>query len=456
MSISRLWRTRILEKHKRIATNLVLISFILVSVGGLPVRAEISKGTSLSSDSFRILDSQHSLFGGTASSSSSNFILSATIGDFAIGSSSITNFGLRSGFLYFPKVTAATLNTATAGDGQVELSWTAATAVQGWSIGGYNVCHKSTGSYTCVDTSSTSTSATKTGLTNGTTYTFKIEAYDGLAAKNVIAESNEKTATPVAAATPTPAPSGGGGGGGGGTITVSGIGTIVIKGIAYPQSTVVVLLDGNQAASIKADGSAKFDVTLSSVVAGGRIINIYSTDPNGRKSIIVTFNITVSAGTTVTLSDVLLPPTIDISAIQLNKGEILKIFGQAAPQASVNVHVLSEEVITKTITDSAGAYAIRFDTTKLTEDEHITKSRATVSDLVSPFSKVLQFIIGRGVKQLKTADSNKDGRVNIIDFSILLYWWNAKSAKGLDIADINRDGKVNIVDFSIMLFQWSG
>ena len=196
---------------------------ILGIIGGLGlllanpvlVLAEISKGTSLSSDSFRIIDSQHSTFGGTASSSSSGFILTATMGDFAIGSSSITSFGLRTGFLYYPQVTAATLNTATAGDGQVALSWSAATAYQGWNIGGYNVCHKSTGSYTCSNVGSV-TSSTKTGLTNGTTYTFKIQAYDNSGSSNVIAESNEKTSAPVAAATPTPTPSSGGGGGGGG------------------------------------------------------------------------------------------------------------------------------------------------------------------------------------------------------------------------------------------------
>src|SRR3989338_590743 len=392
--------------------------------------AEISKGTSLSSDSFRILDSQHSLFGGTASSSSSNFILSATIGDFAIGSSSITNFGLRSGFLYFPKVTAAVLNTATAGDAQVALSWPAATAYQGWSIGGYNVCHKSTGSYTCVDVGNV-TSSTKTGLTNGTTYTFKIEAYDSLAAKNVIAESNEKITAPAATPTPTPTPTqtpapsggGGGGGGGGGEYTTPTYGTIIIKGISYPQSTVTILLDGVQAASIRADGSAKFEVTLSKVVAGARTIGLYSTDSNGRKSININFNVAINTGATITLTDVVLPPTIDISAIQLNKGEVLRIFGQAQPQSSVNVHVQSEETITKTI-----------------------------SDLVSPFSKVLQFIVGRGIKQLKTGDLNKDGKVNIIDFSILLFWWGTNQQKGLDVADINGDKKINIIDFSIMLF----
>ena len=419
--------------------------------------AEISKGTSISSDNFRVLDSQHSIFGGTSSSSSSNFILTAVMGDFAIGSSSITSFGLRSGFLYFPQVTAATLNTATAGDGQVALAWTAATAYQGWSIGGYNVCHKSTGSYTCVDVGNV-TSSTKTSLTNGTTYTFKIQAYDGLAAQNVIAESNEKTATPASAATPTPTPTpaAGGGGGGGGGYTAPTYGTVIVKGISYPKSTVTILVDGVETSSVRANDNGQFEVTLNNVATGTRTIGLYATDLNGRKSITVSFNITVNTGATVTLSSVLLPTTIDVSAVQLNKGEILRIFGQGPPQASVDVHVQSEEIITKTTADSVGAYAIRFDTAKLTEDEHITKSRAAIFDLVSPFSRVVQFIVGRKPAQLKTADLNKDGRVNLVDFSILLYWWGTSNNRGLDIADISADRKVNIIDFSILLFQWTG
>lgn len=434
------------------------VAFILIAALLLPnfVLAEISKGTSISSDNFRVIDSQHSIFGGTSSSSSSSFILTATMGDFAIGSSSITNFGLRSGFLYFPKVTAAVLNTATAGDAQVALAWTAATAYQGWTIGGYNVCHKSTGSYTCVDVGNV-TSLTKTGLTNGTTYTFKIEAYDGLAAKNVIAESNEKTAAPASAATPTPTPAAGGGGGGGaGGYTAPAYGTVVVKGISYPQSTVTVLVDGVEVSSVRADDNGQFEVTLNNVIAGARTIGLYATDLNGRKSITVSFSVTVTVGATVTLSSVLLPTTIDISATQLKKGEILRIFGQGAAQAAVDVHVQSKEIITKTTTDSSGAYSIRFDTAKLTEDEHITKSRATIYDLIGPFSRVLQFIVGRTAKQLKTADLNKDNRVNLIDFSILLYWWGTSNTKGLDIADINADKRVNIIDFSIMLFQWTG
>jgi hypothetical protein len=67
---------------------------------------------------FQILDAQHGGFGGTASSSSSNFRLLGTIGGLAIGSSSGSIFGLRSGFLYGSAVQTPTLPTATPGVSQ--------------------------------------------------------------------------------------------------------------------------------------------------------------------------------------------------------------------------------------------------------------------------------------------------------------------------------------------------
>lgn len=427
---------------------------ILFLLGTPNARAEISTGSSLSSDNFRILDSQHGGFGGIASSSSDQFRLTATIGDIAIGSSSITSFAVRSGFLYFPKVTAPTLNSATAGNAEVALAWSAATAFQGWSIGGYNRCFKVTsgGTYSCENVGNV-TSSTKTGLSNGTEYTFKIEAKDGLG--NVIATSNELSATPTAPAAPPP--SGGGGGGGGGYVPPStGSGSLVIRGAAYPNSTVNTFIDNALVASIRAGGGAKFEVTVNNVGAGQRTLSLNSEDANGRKSVTTGFVITIVANTSVTLSDVVLAPTIDVNATRLVRGDTLRVFGQAGPLAEINVHVASEETITKGITDNNGAYAITFDTKGLIEEDHTTKSRSIFEKIVSPFSQVVSFLLVGTRSGLNTADLNKLGRVNIIDFSILLFWWNTKNPQGLTIADINKDGKVNVVDFSIMLFQWTG
>jgi hypothetical protein len=52
-------------------------------------------------------------------------------------------------------------------------------------------------------------------------------------------------------------------------------------------------------------------------------------------------------------------------------------------------------------------------------------------------------------------DLNKDGKINIVDFSILMYFWNQTNPSN-PCADINKDGIVNLTDFSIMLYWWTG
>ncbi len=53
------------------------------------------------------------------------------------------------------------------------------------------------------------------------------------------------------------------------------------------------------------------------------------------------------------------------------------------------------------------------------------------------------------------ADFNRNGSVDSVDFSILLYFWKTPPPFGNPCVDINKDAKVDSVDFSIMLFEWS-
>jgi hypothetical protein len=53
------------------------------------------------------------------------------------------------------------------------------------------------------------------------------------------------------------------------------------------------------------------------------------------------------------------------------------------------------------------------------------------------------------------SDVNCDTKVNLVDFSIMLYYWLQAVEPG-NRSDMNRDGAVNIVDFSILLYQWTG
>mgnify|MGYP001263521003 CR=1 FL=1 len=92
---------------------------------------------------------------------------------------------------------------ATAGDGQVSLTW-AAGADNGSAITDYVVEYKLTsgGSYsTFSDGTSASTNATVTGLTNGRSYTFRVSATNGNGTSN---PSSTDTATPISPAPAAP------------------------------------------------------------------------------------------------------------------------------------------------------------------------------------------------------------------------------------------------------------
>jgi len=54
----------------------------------------------------------------------------------------------------------------------------------------------------------------------------------------------------------------------------------------------------------------------------------------------------------------------------------------------------------------------------------------------------------------RRGDFNCDGKVNSIDFSIMLYYWKSRPPFRNQYVDINKDTKIDSVDFSIMLYEW--
>ena len=100
-----------------------------------------------------------------------------------------------------------------------------------------------------------------------------------------------------------------------------------------------------------------------------------------------------------------------------------------------------------------------FDTAPLKAEEfHTTKAlfRTEVSGNIikSGFSRTISFFVGEtGLSETcPGADLNKDNRVNLIDFSILLYHWGSDDP----CADQNQNKKVDLIDFSILLYHWTG
>jgi hypothetical protein len=268
--------------------------------------------------------------------------------------------------------------------------------------------------------------------------------------------------------------SGTGGGGGGGARGGGGQGVpngvvpgsnvppdqtkVIITGKSYPNVDVHVLVDGKVIGIVRADSKADFYFESSSITPGLVSFGLWSEDQAGIKSTLLTLTLRVITGAITTISGAYISPTIDIEKKSVKKGELVKMFGQTVPASDVHIYVHSgEEIVSKTNSLEDGKWILNFDTKDLEEDFHTAKAlfQTTISgnNVQSGFSRSISFYVGNkeGANQL-TGDLNGDGRVNLTDFSILLFNWGNINQK----ADLNSNGKVDLPDFSIMMFYWTG
>lgn len=266
-------------------------------------------------------------------------------------------------------------------------------------------------------------------------------------------------------------PGGGGGGLGGGGSAGAPVGfipganqpystNVIIRGKSYPSTDVHILLDGKVLGIVKSDNKADFYFETKEVTPGVTNFGFWSEDVFGLKSTLLNLTFRVVSGAATTISGVYISPSIDVDKKSLQKGENIKIFGQSVPSTQIKVHVNSAvEHIIQTNAAETGKWELTFNTEPLEDDFHTAKSMFEVKTdegqiVKSGFSKSVSFYINKtpGKSACPNADLNKDKRVNLVDFSILLYYWNTNN----NCADQNTNGKVDLVDFSIMMYYWTG
>lgn len=230
-------------------------------------------------------------------------------------------------------------------------------------------------------------------------------------------------------------------------------GTIVFSGFGSPTSLVTILDGGTVIATTTVAPDSSFLKSVA-LAAGLHSVSLYQEDSLGRRSNTIGFLINVNAGITQSFSNIYFAPTISVDKTTLTQGQTITMAGFAQTGSTVTVTVNSNTITRQVPANSgSGAYTIPFtgaDTQEL--GLHTTYPKSQSGSLQSENGLVLSFTV---TSACSGADFNKDGKVNLTDLSIMLFYWNTNPT-GNPCVDLNKDGTVNLTDFSILLFNWTG
>ncbi len=272
---------------------------------------------------------------------------------------------------------------------------------------------------------------------------------------------------------------GGGGGGGGGSGPNSGStagggfesddapyqsgdGRVTITGLAYPRSRVVALVDGREATTVQTSSVGEYTIVLDEIARGVYTFGIYALDPAGVRSSTFSTSFTVTGARTSALSNIHLTSTIKATPDPVNPGQTLTLSGYSQPNAVVTLEnerdgsSASRQTLTATA-DANGVWSTTVNTSGFSVGTYKVRAKsAQPGGVTTNFSNYVLYGVGQSAVRPINADLNRDGKVNLVDFSILLFWWGTNGGASDPSADINGDTKVNLVDFSILLFNWTG
>lgn len=247
---------------------------------------------------------------------------------------------------------------------------------------------------------------------------------------------------------------------GGGAYVLS---VVIFEGKASPQSTITLLKDAQIAAKTRADNNGDFQIILGGLSGGNYIFSVYSEDRAGIRSSLLVFLVNVPKKATTKVSGIFVAPTVEVDKEEVKKGEDLLIFGQSVPRADIRIFIKSEkkEFFVDTVTDNEGKYSHSFNTAPLDFEQYQITVIAFVKNLSSNLSKIIDFLVGTKTVLEKPlpkcpliGDFDNDCLVDLVDFSILIYWFARPNPPAY--IDLSEDGKIDLVDFSIMAHYWTG
>jgi len=239
---------------------------------------------------------------------------------------------------------------------------------------------------------------------------------------------------------------------------------VIFSGKAYQNSMVSLLKDVQFVEKKSADSDSDFEISLLGLTGGTYLFSFYAEDLYGTRSGLVTMSVNVMDNVKTTVSNILLPPTINLDKSSVKQGEKIIIFGQTTTGVSDVIieyglaSTSSSSVITVSA-NSSGLYEYVLDTTPLPLGGYEIKVKTGSGGSGDSYSRTT-FLIGEKEKPtFLMADLNDDKKVDIVDFSIAAFWYKRPFDgvfTGTEKERLNGDGKINLIDFSMIAYYWTG
>lgn len=262
------------------------------------------------------------------------------------------------------------------------------------------------------------------------------------------------------------------------SLTVSlvvGTTEVVFSGYTSPLSQIVVKEDGSVIGTTTSDSMGNWNKTISVSIPALHTYELYSTDASSRTSQTISYNLNVVGNTTTTIGNIVLPPTI--SSVEST------ITGSGYPTATITLTSSSGDVYTTTVpangnwqydlsailggpysltaTQSVGSYislesaSISFTgTTPAPSSTPTPSSSAAPSQSSSPSPSLIATPSPSPSPNnpffFPLYDNNQDGKLTLSElFDILKNWLTHHLP-----CDLNNDSKCNLIDLSILLYYF--
>lgn len=217
-------------------------------------------------------------------------------------------------------------------------------------------------------------------------------------------------------------------------------------------ATVVIMQNGQRVTSTIADKDGKFNAELKNVPTGLNTYSLTSTDAAGNISQPSLFTLRVVERTNTQLSGLSLAPTIE-PRIE-NKEVVLR--GYTVPNSLIYGYIEGVQGAKEGRSDERGRFELRISLNNLKQGQYglfvkvpagedseriyVTKNADSTVTFISKIPKIY-------------TDLNKDGRIDLVDFSILAFWYLKPNPP--EGAEVVIDGVVDLRDFSVLAYYWT-